>query len=126
MKDLIKTIGIFLVALVLIAGGYKVYAAVITPLFPGALNLFTEGEVIDEEDWNAIEIRIGETGTTTRSTLTFQVNDLMASSTMAQITTLLGLTSTGALNAGSIASSFGAINIGADDFTTTGFANLGN
>src|SRR3990167_11071973 len=101
MKELLKTIFIFLVALVIVAGAYTAYAAVVTPLFPGSLNLFEEGDIIEEEDWNAIEIRIGENGTTTRNTLTFQVNDLMASTTMAQITTLLGLTSTGALNTGS-------------------------
>lgn len=129
MKNIFKTMAPFLLSLALITVGFlgfaKIYAAVVTPAFPAALNLFTEGEVIEEEDWNAIEIRIGETGTTTRSTLTFQVNDLMASTTLPQITTLLGLTSTGALNVGSITSGFGAINIGSDALTTTGLLSFG-
>ncbi len=105
--------------------GWQVYALVVVPAFPAALNNFTEGEVIEEEDWNAIEQRIGENATTTRSTLTFQVNDLMASTTMSQITTLTGLTTTGALNAGSISSGFGAINVGSDNITTSGLGTFG-
>ena len=43
----------------------------------------------------------------------------------AAIDTLSNLTTTGALNSGSIASGFGNINIGASTFTTTGAANFG-
>src|SRR3990167_9462953 len=38
-----------------------VSAAVVSPNFPRTLNNFNEGDVIEEEDWNAIEQTIGTT-----------------------------------------------------------------
>jgi len=89
-----------------------VYAAVVTPAFPAALNNFSEGDVIEEEDWNAIERTIGETSSTSVDTLHGKWADLFASTTLPQITTLSNLVTTGALNSGSITSGFGTINIG--------------
>lgn len=125
MKDFIKTIAPFLISLAILVGGFSVYAASITPVFPTSLNNFSEGDVIEEEDWNAIELTIGETSTTSKATLHGKWNDLFASTTMPQITTLLNLTSTGALNAGSITSGFGSIDLGSDVFTTTGLGTFG-
>lgn len=62
--------------------GFSVFAASITPVFPTTLNEFTEGEIIEEEDWNAIELTIGETSTTSTATLHGKWNDLFASSTL--------------------------------------------
>tara|TARA_R110001583_G_scaffold42290_1_gene134467 strand:- start:1547 stop:3790 length:2244 start_codon:yes stop_codon:yes gene_type:complete len=49
----------------------------------------------------------------------------VATATQNSITTATGLTSTGALNAGSITSGFGAIDNGASAITTTGAVNFG-
>jgi len=49
----------------------------------------------------------------------------VATATQNSITTATGLVTTGALNAGSITSGFGAINNGSDTITTTGAVNFG-
>ncbi len=49
----------------------------------------------------------------------------ISTAVQASITTMLNLVGVGALNAGSIASGFGAINIGSDPFTTTGVVRGG-
>ncbi|MFC1775632.1 tail fiber domain-containing protein, partial [Patescibacteria group bacterium] len=56
-------------------------------------------------------------------------NDLyigIATTSVDSITTLANLTTTGALNSGSITSGFGSINTGADNITTTGTGSFGN
>ena len=49
------------------------FGSVVTAKFPGSLNTFAEGDVIEEEDWNAIEVAIGTTTSTVTSTLSYQV-----------------------------------------------------
>ena len=51
----------------------SVSAATINPIFPDQLNSFAEGEVIEEEDWNALETYIGIRGTTATSSITYQL-----------------------------------------------------
>src|SRR3990167_9421161 len=41
--------------------------------FPAALNNFQDNDIINAGDWNHIEYAIGETGTTSPATLTYQV-----------------------------------------------------
>ncbi len=52
-------------------------------------------------------------------------NRLSATTTLPNLTTLANLVTVGALDAGSIASGFGAINTGDDTITTTGLATFG-
>ena len=44
-----------------------------TGTFPAALNNFQDNDIINSGDWNNIEYAIGETGTTSPKTLTYQV-----------------------------------------------------
>lgn len=105
----------------------QIFAASITPVFPTSLNNFSEGDVIEEEDWNAIELTIGETSTTSKSTLHGKWNDLFGSTTMPQLTTLSNLVTVGTLNSGAISSGFGNIDIGSSNLDADGtvtFAGL--
>lgn len=47
--------------------------AVVTPKFPTSTNNFAEGDVIEEEDWNAIEKTIGITGSASSTSLTYKL-----------------------------------------------------
>ena len=101
MKYFIKQVGISVFIAIIISFSIRiVYAAVITPSFPTTANNFSEGDVIEEEDWNALENTIGITSTTSKSTLHGKWNDLFASTTMPQLTTLLNVTSVGTIGTG--------------------------
>jgi hypothetical protein len=58
--------------------------------------------------------------------VTGNLTGTVATATQNSITTATGLTSTGALNAGSITSGFGAIDNGASAITTTGVGSFGS
>lgn len=92
-------------------------------------------------DFTQEESRVGATITTinatdtlkdSRSVINTNFSNLNSSkienstTSVAAITTLSNLVTVGALNSGSITTGFGAIDIGADNFTTTGFGNFGN
>ena len=49
-----------------------------TGTFPAALNNFQDNDIINSGDWNNIEYAIGETGTTSPKTLTYQVTNTNA------------------------------------------------
>ena len=57
-------------------------------VFPGSMNTWEAGDVISEGWANSLETRIGETGTTSRSSLTFQVNQLMGTTTLLELTSV--------------------------------------
>ena len=56
------------------------FAASITPAFPTSLNNFSEGDVIEEEDWNALEETIGITGSAVTTSLTYKIGVLETAS----------------------------------------------
>jgi len=55
---------LIIIAGFLVFGVFKIYAASVTPAFPAALNNFSEGDTIEEEDWNSLEQTIGITNST--------------------------------------------------------------
>ena len=66
-----------------------VYATVTsTGNFPTTANIFQDGDIINSGDWNNIENIIGTLSTTSRSTILGKLSDIMATTTMPQITTL--------------------------------------
>jgi len=49
--------------------------AVVSPAFPTSLNDFSEGDVIEEEDWNAIEQYLGTDTSATSTSITYQLTN---------------------------------------------------
>ena len=88
--------------------------------FPGSMNTWEFGDTIEEGWANAIEARIGETGTTSRSSLTFQVNQLMGTTTLLELATVGRVNSTTTVSAGVSITS--ALNVATTTATST-FAN---
>ena len=95
-----------------------VYAA---NTFPTDENDWADGEVI-ESDWaNQLEYRIGATGTTSKSTLTYQVNTLMATTSFPSLS-IIGTITTGIWNGTSIANTYGGT--GLNSSALTGIAQI--
>jgi len=67
---------------------FFVFGASVTPKFPATANNFAEGDIIEEEDWNAIENRIGTTATTGRASITYQLDQLMGTSTLPNLASI--------------------------------------
>src|SRR3990167_8565243 len=59
-------------------GFLKLGVVTTTGTFPTALNNFQDNDIINAGDWNHIEYAIGETGTTSPATLTYQVTNTNA------------------------------------------------
>ncbi|KKK81070.1 hypothetical protein LCGC14_2817170, partial [marine sediment metagenome] len=84
--------------------------------FPGALNSFSTGDIIEAVDWNAIEATIGITSSASTTSLTYKINNrptyAYASSTYFQLSggivtassTFLGVLTVNGLYQGNIAS----------------------
>ena len=95
-----------------------VYAA---NTFPTDENDWADGEVI-ESDWaNQLEYRIGATGTTSKSTLTYQVNTLMATTSFPSLS-IIGTITTGIWNGTAISNQYGGT--GLDSSALTGLAQI--
>jgi len=60
-------------------GVWKVYAASVTAAFPAALNAFSEGDTIEEEDWAALEETIGITGSAVTTSHDFLIKSASSS-----------------------------------------------
>lgn len=82
-------------------GGLATYANT----FPTTMNVWEAGDVIEESWANSLETRIGETGTTTRTTITYQLNQLMGTTTLPNLASIGTITS-GVWNGTAIGASY--------------------
>src|SRR3990167_7640499 len=85
--------------------------------FPGSLNNFSTGDTIEAIDWNAIEARLGITGSASTTSLTYQVDRIMATTSLPQLSTI-GTITTGIWNGTTVTVPYGGS--GAVSFTSNG------
>lgn len=74
---------IVILLLTLCAGAVR--GAVVTPKFPTSLNWFSEGDTIEEEDFNSLESYIGVRGTESTTTVTYRAENAITTSTWSTI-----------------------------------------
>jgi hypothetical protein len=114
MKLLRNNILSFIVLILLFVG----FGFALANTFPTTENVVEDGDVIESEMWNALETRIGANATTSKSTLTYQVNTLMATTSFPQLSTI-GTITTGVWHGTSIEDAYIP-----DDITITGYLSL--
>jgi len=90
MKNILTSFLILIIGLSLMGfGTYRhVKAAAVTPAWPTTANDFNEGDIIEEEDWNSLENKIGTIATSGVSTLIFQLDQLMGTTTLPELITI--------------------------------------
>lgn len=98
-------------------------ADVVTPVFPVGLNNFAEGDVIEEEDWNAIEAEIGaRTGNQATGTVRDTINFLLRNGLMSTSSLLIGTTATNTISSTATSTFQKGIEIAGGALSITGTA----